>query len=85
MPYQGVIQTINFKEPITASLSSEAAIDDLERLGYVTTGDTSTFRIEVRINPDGIPKMEDFWQVTVPSEIANATAGTFRFTTASGS
>ena len=84
MPYQGVIQTINFKEPITASLSSEA-IYDLERLGYVTTGDPSTFRIEVRINPDGIPKMEDFWQVTVPSEIANATAGTFRFTTASGS
>ena len=82
---EGVVQTINFKGHVTAGLHPEA-IDDLERDGYTMLRfDVVTHRIEFRINPNGIPNMEDCWRVTVPVEVASRSAFFVRFTTESGS
>lgn len=81
---EGVVQTINFKGPITAGLPQEG-IDNLEREGYAMLPfDDVTTRIEFRINPNGLPNLEDFWRVTVPKQTARQTVNFSRFTLGGG-
>lgn len=80
----GVVQTINFKGPITAGLHQDQ-MDELDRDGYAMLPiDVVTFRIEFRINPNGIPNMEDFWRVTVPSQVARQSVSFYRLVQESG-
>ncbi len=80
----GETQVINIRGPVSSTLLPESRAR-LESQGYVNGPfDDITHRISLFVDPNGPVAMEDFWRVSVPSEVASGTYFFIRFRAATG-